>query len=136
MSKDSALRPLSERPLLTVETIGRIYGESGAELISDTLQQFRTEALGYVTKVAELWHTGAFDEITRYVHSLKTMSAMVGAERMAKLCQVFERQLKGRDMVEAQRSYPVFQLVWSETLQQVEQHILPDSEASVDVESY
>lgn len=134
MNKGPVLRPLSNRPLLTVEAISLIYGESDAGLIIDTLQQFRSEALGYVIQIDTLWRTGAFDDITRYVHSLKTMAAMVGAERMARLCQVFERQLKTRDMVEAQRSYPIFEAVWAETLAEVDSYILADGEASSDAQ--
>ena len=132
MSKGSGLRPLSNRAVLATEAISLIYGESDAGLIIDTLQQFRSEALGYVTQIDLLWRTGAFDDITRYVHSLKTMAAMVGAERMARLCQVFERQLKVRDMIEAQRSYPLFEAVWAETLTEVDKHILSAGEASSD----
>lgn len=132
MSKAPALRPLSNRAVLAIEAIHLIYGESDAGLIHDTLQQFRSEALGYVTQIDLLWHSGAFDDITRYVHSLKTMAAMVGAERMARLCQVFERQLKARDMLEAQRSYPLFESVWAETLTEVDKHILLTKEAPSD----
>jgi len=135
MSKTRTLRPLSNRPLLTIEAISLIYGESDAGLIIDTLQQFRSEALGYVMQIDKLWRTGAFDDITRYVHSLKTMAAMVGAERMARLCQVFERQLKTRDMIEAQRNYPVFEAVWAETLIEVDKHILSEGEAPPDAKS-
>lgn len=134
MSKSRTLRPLSNRPLLSIEAISLIYGESDAGLIIDTLQQFRSEALGYVMQIDKLWHTGAFDDITRYVHSLKTMAAMVGAERMARLCQVFERQLKTRDMIEALRNYPVFEAVWAETLIEVDKHILSEAEAPPDAQ--
>ncbi len=134
MNKAPVLRSLSNRPLLTIEAISLIYGESDAGLILDTLQQFRTEALGYVIQIDKLWRTGAFDDITRYVHSLKTMAAMVGAERMARLCQVFERQLKIRDMIEAQRNYPIFEVVWADTLAEVDRFILSEGEASSDAQ--
>lgn len=112
-----------------------MYGESDPELITETLQQFKTEALGYVAQIGRLWRTGAFDDITRYVHSLKSMAAMVGAERMSGLCRVFERQLRSRDMIEAQRTYPLFETVWVETLDALDLYVQTEKGTSTDAPS-
>ncbi len=123
MGNVRALRPLSKLPLLTVETISIIYGDTDPELIAETLEQFKAEAADYVTNISKLRHSGALEEIIRYVHSLKTMSAMVGAEKMSRVCQVFERQLRARDMIEVQRTYPMYEKIWVETLQQLDQYL-------------
>jgi len=107
-----------------VTTISIIYGDTDPELIAETLLQFKTEASGYVAQVSQLRHTGALDDIIRHVHSLKTMSAMVGAEKMSRVCQVFERQLRARDMIEVQRTYPLYEKIWLETIQQVDQYLI------------
>lgn len=124
MNNTKILIPLSKLPLLNIEAVSLIYGESDPGLILETLQQFRTEAQGYVSQIALIWHTGAAEDVVRYVHSLKTMTAMVGAEKMSRVCRMLERQLRAKDVVEAKRTYGLFEKVWQDTLQQLDLHLL------------
>ncbi|MCT6698655.1 Hpt domain-containing protein [Rheinheimera sp. 4Y26] len=124
MNNAKILIPLSKLPLLNIEAVSLIYGESDPELILETLQQFQTEAQGYVSQIALIWHTGAAEDVVRYVHSLKTMTAMVGAEKMSRVCRMLERQLRAKDVVEARRTYGLFEKVWLDTLQQLDLHLL------------
>ncbi len=124
MNNTKILIPLSKLPLLNIEAVSLIYGESDPGLILETLQQFQTEAQGYVSQIALIWHTGAAEDVVRYVHSLKTMTAMVGAEKMSRVCRMLERQLRAKDVVEAKRTYGLFEKVWQDTLQQLDLHLL------------
>lgn len=124
MNNAKTLIPLSKLPLLTIEAVSLIYGESDPELILETLQQFKSEAQGYVSQIGLIWHTGAAEDVVRYVHSLKTMTAMVGAEKMSRVCRMLERQLRAKDVVEARRTYGLFEKVWQDTLQQLDLHLV------------
>lgn len=124
MNKPRTLLPVSKLPLLTIEAVTMIYGESDPQLILETLQQFKAEALGYVSQVEALWRSGAIEDVTRYFHSLKTMAAMVGAEKMSRVCKVLEHQLRAKDMLEARRTYPLFEKIWLDTLKELDLHMM------------
>lgn len=132
MIKPRTLSPISKLPLLTIEAVTIIYGESDPQLILETLQQFKAEALGYVSEVDSLWRSGATEDVTRHFHSLKTMAAMVGAEKMSRVCRVLEHQLRAKDMLEARRTYPLFEKIWLDTLKELDLHMLAPEGSSTD----
>lgn len=106
---------------IDIRVIFDIYGEEGDEIVRYALGAFCAEASKYLAQLHIAVGRADEDEANRLFHSLKTMSAMIGARQFSQLCadlEVMSLQHAGFTS-----KYAEFQQLWPQILAEVELHL-------------
>jgi two-component system, sensor histidine kinase and response regulator len=70
------------------------YTNDSEKLYDKLLHEFITEYSELLTTLDELYHNRNFEDLSRLIHTLKGISAVIGAKDLAFSCQVLEEHIK------------------------------------------
>ena len=112
---------VNETPQIDINVIFDIYGEEGEDILQYALSAFCLEASKYVAQLHLAVAKVDEVEASRLFHSLKTMSAMIGARQLSRLCAELEMLLL--KSTEFELKYDAFLQLWPLILTELEQHL-------------
>lgn len=112
---------ISENPQIDINVIFDIYGEEGRDILHHALGAFCQEASKYVAQLYLAVNNANDVEASRLFHSLKTMSAMIGARQLNQLCAELEILLL--HSAEFELKYEAFLRLWPLILTELEQYL-------------
>lgn len=108
----------TDKSVLDLEILYDIYGERNKEVVEFALGIFKRESTGYLMEIIEFIKHKDAESVSAKFHSLKTMSAMVGAIYPSELCSDLEQSTF--DTEEYWQKLEHFQKVWAKLLTEVE----------------
>lgn len=106
---------------IDIRVVFDIYGEEGDEIVRYALGAFCNEASKYLAQLYLAVSQSDEDEANRLFHSLKTMSAMIGARQFSKVCA--ELELMSLQSDGFSQKYAEFQQLWPLILKELEHHL-------------
>ena len=106
---------------IDINVIFDIYDEESDDIVRYALGAFCHEASKYVAQLYLAVNNADEVEASRLFHSLKTMSAMIGARQLNQLCAELEILLL--ESAEFELKYDAFLQLWPLILIELEQHL-------------
>ena len=110
---------LAGQAVLDLAVLTDMYGDDSSETICQVLSRFRDEATLYMVKLQQAAEDGQFSEIARLSHSLKSMSALIGAVQLMVLCQTAEQAARQSEQASLTDSWLILDTVWPALLNEL-----------------
>lgn len=107
----------SQAKVLDLDVLKMMYGDDSPDIVTLALTGYYTEARRYVSSLTDAADAADYTEVARLAHSLKSMSALVGAQRFSTLCAELEATAKQGNDAHTQVVLQQFTPCW----QQLEQ---------------